>query len=1327
MKKLLIASFALFTLMSAAAQQKSPPAGQSWAQKAVAAKEQIASKSVPGLPFVSDVYRRGTTPGKVSVKLDGLKELVLVTWATADGTDYDHAVWGSAKLIMKDGSEKWLDEVKFKHKRVEGNWYKVNENFAGQSFRLRDETHKRGLLAHANSILIVDLTDGEYDRFESAIGVDEGSSGGSVVFKVLPTSGQQEAKALIEACPDVRTNLVSSMGVPIEDWLTTPGTTIENSALTKAISTIPNKKYFTEKAASLEKLTDKAAQLEGYIKLIAEANEVVSLQEQLVWLNVEAVGAALKDMKLGKEYQDKYAELQSLAKAGFEGVNSLDPAAMAAAKKALSLKRQILLANPALDMDKILVTRYKLGNRARFVEPNAMGTQPNNWSCQLSAARGGFDAEIVELSNLRGEKLNMRSIYKPKGDQVVTDVQLHWDADRMIFTSQDDRKHFQVFEVPVAGGAAKQVTNVPESDLEFFDAAYLPSGKMIVNTNLGYHGVPCVNGSDAVGNFALYDPKNGDMRRLCFDQENNWHPTVMANGRILYTRWEYTDLMHYYSRIVMNMNPDGTENKAFYGSGSLFPNSTYDLAPIPGSSSSFLGIITGHHGVVRSGRLILFDINGGRKGVDGMVQEIPFSKREIIPIVKDELVNGVWPQFVKPHPINEKYFLVTAKLTPKSLWGIYLVDIFDNMTLIAEAEGEGLINPIPLQKRVTPPVIPERVPMDLSKADKEATVFIQDIYEGEGLKGVPRGKVKELRVFTYEFAYKNTLSDHIAQGIQAGWDIKRELGRVKVEEDGSAIFKVPANMPISLQPLDENGAALQWMRSWLTGMPGETVSCVGCHEDQSQIPIPKRVIASQKAPDKIKEPQGGVRPFTFDLEIQPILDRACIACHNGELKKGGIDYTAGRVDSLEDWAGARYYSKSYLQFHPYFYRQGPEAEMAVLNPSEYHIDNSEMIQMLKAGHHGVKLTDKEWERLTTWVDFNVPYRSAFDANPYKVLNGETVDQKDRRIELAKKYANAPVDWEKEIEDYANILKAQPKITPVMPTETDVKYKEVKVKNFPFSADKAREMVAGKQKKVVDLGNGQSMTFVWIPSGEFVAGGNGKNMTKVPYKVKIAKGFWMSEKEVSNAQMRALLPDHDSRYVGQFWKDHTTPGYDVNFDDYAASKVSFDEADKYAQKLSAKSGLKVTLPTEDQWEWAARAGSDSDFWFGDRNTDFSKYENLADWQLTKMAVSGVDPQPMSPKNPVYRFLNYIPKDESIDDGKMLMGASGTYQASPWGLYDINGNVAEWTKSDYDATSGHKVVRGGSWYDRTKKATAATRRGFEPWQKVWNVGLRLIIEE
>jgi hypothetical protein len=252
----------------------------------------------------------------------------------------------------------------------------------------------------------------------------------------------------------------------------------------------------------------------------------------------------------------------------------------------------------------------------------------------------------------------------------------------------------------------KPLVETVEPDLEFYDGTYLPDGRIIANSNIGYQGVPCVSGADPVGNMVLYTPKDKGLRRLTFDQDANWNPVIMHNGRVMYTRWEYTDLTHYFSRIIMHMNPDGTENKALFGSGAMFPNSTFDIQPLPGHSSAFVGIISGHHGVARSGRIILFDPSKARKGVEGMLQEIPYRNRQIIPEIKDELVNGVWPQFVKPMPLDDSYYLVAAKLDPNALWGIYLVDVFDNVTCLAQFEGEGFISPMLVRETVTPPAIP---------------------------------------------------------------------------------------------------------------------------------------------------------------------------------------------------------------------------------------------------------------------------------------------------------------------------------------------------------------------------------------------------------------------------------------------------------------------------------------------------------------------------------------------------------------------------------------------------------------------------------------------
>ena len=1128
------------------------------------------------------------------------------------------------------------------------------------------------------------------------------------------------------------TLFVGITGIMMSSHLKAADVVFDKDSVFTVSSLLKNDSYFRNTAQKIEADKNEKNRNQSFQKLYDEATQVYQLQEELAWLNMDAIRLAFADMKLSKSYnpgayQPLVDELEQLVKKGFDGIYQLDKQAIQEAEKALANKRTILLSNPLLDGDRIVATRFNVGRRARSIMSPALGTQANNWSNQQSARRTGLDAEIVEMTNLRNN-VRLNTVYKSKDSASIADLKMHWDGDRVMFTSILPDKRWSIFEVKLDGTGFRPLIETVEPELEFYDGTYLPDGRLIANSNIGYQGVPCVNGGDPVGNMVLYEPKNKNLRRLTFDQDANWNPVIMHNGRVMYTRWEYTDLTHYYARIVMHVNPDGTENKALFGSGSMFPNSTFDLQPLPGHPSAFVGIISGHHGVARSGRLLLFDPMKARKGVEGVMQEIPHRNRPVENLIKDELVNDVWPQFIKPMPLDDKYYLVSAKLSPRDLWGIYLVDVFDNVTCLIKQEGEGFISPIPVRKTTTPPIIPDRVKLD----DREATVFIQDIYEGEGLRGVPRGTVKELRIHAYEYAYVNSPSDHTAQGIQSGWDIKRLMGTVPLEEDGSAIFKIPANTPISIQPLDEDGAAIQWMRSWFTAMPGEVVSCVGCHEDQNQIAIPKRVIASQKSPVQLTKPEGGIRSFTFDLEMQPILDKACVACHTGEGR--AFDLQGGKKDR-------RGYGTAYLNLHPYVRRQGPEADMPVLQPYEYHANTSELVRMLKLGHYDVELTDSEWRKLYNWIDYNAPDKGTFEATAHDGFPYKGFDQIQRRIELTNKYAlGAGVDWQQEIADYAAYLKSKGEIVSVMPDRKSRSNPEdVKVAGWPFIDTDNHSMYAhSNTTKELNLAPGVKLKLVYIPAGQFVMGNNNSRLPDVSpaTQVEIKNPFWMGEVEITNEQYNAIVPEHDSRYVDQFWKDHVGPGYPANLPHQPVIRVSYEDAMNYCRKLSEKTGLKITLPTEAQWEWACRAGSDKDFWYGDANTDFSAYENIADAQLSKMAVSGVDPQPMRPNNSWFPYYNFIPKAESVDDGSMLQVASNTYQSNPFGLYSMHGNIAEWTRSDYlpypyqegsKGTSAYKVVRGGSYIERPKFSTAYARKAYYPWQRVFNVGFRVIIEE
>jgi formylglycine-generating enzyme required for sulfatase activity len=295
-----------------------------------------------------------------------------------------------------------------------------------------------------------------------------------------------------------------------------------------------------------------------------------------------------------------------------------------------------------------------------------------------------------------------------------------------------------------------------------------------------------------------------------------------------------------------------------------------------------------------------------------------------------------------------------------------------------------------------------------------------------------------------------------------------------------------------------------------------------------------------------------------------------------------------------------------------------------------------------------------------------------------------------------------------------------------------------VPNWPFAATEAarRQAAAGPATRaVVKLSDEVEMELVLIPAGEFVMGDpHGAADERPMCRVKIERPFWMGTCEVTNAQFQRFRPQHDSRYIDQQWKDHNTPGYPGNQPQQPVTRVTWHDAAAFCDWLSEKTGQTFSLPSEAEWEWACRAGTGTALWYGDRDADFAAVANLADVRLTGFAVRGVNPQPVPNPDP---FIAFLPRIDAVDDGQMIAAAVGGYQANAWGLKDMHGNVAEWTRTAYrlypylvadgrdePATRGKKVVRGGSWRDRPHRARSAARWAYEPHQPVFDAGFRVI---
>jgi len=989
-------------------------------------------------------------------------------------------------------------------------------------------------------------------------------------------------------------------------------------------------------------------------------------------------------------------------------------------KQYAALRAEALLANPLLNFEKLLLVRRK-GNMGLVA----------NW-CSNSSMRGtGFDNDISVLSPVSPEG-EITVLFKPEGSRFVGDVDLHFDADKMLFSmGSGSNGRWQICEIKADGSSLREFPLIKEKDVSNYDACYLPDGNIIFNSTAPFTGVPCVTGSSHVTNLYLLETASGKIRRLTFDQDHNWCPTVLNNGRVLYLRWEYCDIPHFVARILFHMNPDGTDQKEYYGSNSYWPNSTFYARPIPGDARKFVGVVSGHHDTRRMGELILFDTSMGRFEADGVIQRIPGYKKKVEPIILDGLVRRSWPKFLHPYPLSEKYFIVSCQPTSRSLWGIYLVDVFDNMLLLKEMPGNVLFEPIPFRKTPRPRAIASRV--DTSR--KDGVMYMTDVYGGRGLGGVPKGAVKKLRLFTYQFCYHGMGGQMNRVGLDGPWDVKRVLGTVPVEPDGSALFSVPANTPISIQPLDADGRAIAIMRSWATVMPGEIQSCIGCHESQNDAPATKRTAASNRPPSKIVPFYGPTRGFSFKREVQPALDKYCVACHNGkprEDKKTIPDFTAREAVHPEARSGGynrgTKFTPSYMALRSYVRSATIESDMHLLPPYEFHASTTQLVQMLDKGHKNVKLSAEAWDRIITWIDLNAPAHGTWREI---VGDRKVTNQRDRRRAMMKLYAGIDEDPE----DIAPPVKKPPAIMPAATPAPATA--EVSASGWPFSSEQAveKQNALKTNRMSVDLGEGVKLDLVWIPPGEFVMGSAEGHPDERPRaKVAIEKGFWIGSLEVTNAQYARFDPKHDSRLEhGDFLQFSVRErGYPVNGPTQPVCRVSWNSAMKFCRWLSGKTGKTVTLPTEAQWEYACRAGSAAPMSYGPTGADFAKLANLADRSLRKMDTLGWG-------LPSGAVPEWKPAIASVSDDHRVSAPVGSFKSNPWGLHDMHGNVAEWTRSlykpypykaddgrnDLESTS-RRTVRGGSWFDRPKRATSSFRLQYEAHQKVYNVGFRVAIE-
>lgn len=972
-----------------------------------------------------------------------------------------------------------------------------------------------------------------------------------------------------------------------------------------------------------------------------------------------------------------------------------------------ALQRDALLANPLIDFDRLLMIRRRA---------DRLGL-PMNFNGNDDLEPAGYENTLVSLSP-PAPGGSVDTIFAPSGGRFIGDIDLHYDAEKLLLSIPDEQGRWGVSELNLVTGELHAIPLIDDPDVHNYDACYLPDERIVFTSTAPFIGVPCVGGRSKVANLYLRGV-DGRIRRLTNDQDHNWCPAVLNNGRILYQRWEYADIAHAFTRLLFQANPDGSGQMEYYGSNSFWPTALFYARPIPNHPTKVVAIAGGHHDAPRQGELVILDPALGRHEADGVVQRIPGYGEKVKPVILDGLISATWPRFLHPFPLSDKYFLVSCKPTKTSNWGVYLADVFDNFVPLHEEPGWAMFEPMPWRKTPRPPVIPDVVKPN----EKEAVVLLTDVYRGPGLAGVPRGTVKSLRLVGYDFTFHNLGGEPDRVGLDGPWDVKRIIGAVPVEPDGSASFRVPACTPISLQPLDAEGKALALMRSWMTAVPGETLSCVGCHEKQNTTgTLNIQPQAFRRAPSAITPWYGPARGFSFEREVQPVLDAYCVRCHKEGA--GAFDLTARPAQQIPS-AFQMHFSPSYMELRRWVHTPTLESDAHLLPPRDFHADTSPLIQILRDDHYGVRPSAEAWDRLITWIDLNAPFhgtwREVGAAAPEK--SAAALHGAERRRQLNQRYAGFDEDPEA-IYPAAALAAAPDAIGESDPVPL---FAQDTGEASERSGLPEPEAAAEDQAVRVALAEGVFLDLMRIAPGEFVMGcDKGYPNERPAHRERLDEPFLMGRTEITNQQYRCFDPGHDSGLetgeAYQFGDDER--GFTLDRPEQPVVRVSWDDAMAFCRWLSEKTGDRYSLPTEAQWEYACRAGTEESFWYGALDDDFSACANLSD--ATHHTVYYVHvPAALPP---------WRPADTRFDDTWRVSAPAGTFRTNPWGLCDMHGNAAEWTFSDYrryadpregEATA-HKVVRGGSWMDCPKRARSAFRLHYAPSQAIHDVGFRVVRE-
>lgn len=742
------------------------------------------------------------------------------------------------------------------------------------------------------------------------------------------------------------------------------------------------------------------------------------LQKAEAW-TMESLEAAINDMtKKFSKYPKYFPETFKKYKAAYPSKKN-DPAFMA---KFNDFRRRALIANPYLVSQPLLIN----------IREQFWGSHCPHGTMYITAEDNKTGGGGLRMFREDGAAIKLLH-FSPKGyitktENLITnangnirDPEIHFSGKKVLVSYRKNKEDdYNIFEVDVKTKETKQITWGKEfADV---DPIYLPNDKIAFSSTREPKYCQC--NIHIMPNLFLTEKDGANTIQISRNGLADFHGNLMPDGRIIYSRWEYVDRQFGASLGLWTCNPDGTQHQLYMGNNSWSPGAMLDARAIPGTDK--IVTIYGSCHDRPWGALVIADRSKGTEGKKPIVKIWPKDAinriKEATPAYTRDMryrgdIDSTMSLPVKyedPYPLHNyfkgtgggTYFLVSKTIgkmrnsgnspNGQANQGIFIVDTFGNETLVyaEDAPHKNCFDPMPLSPRKRPARIANKV--NLKK--NYGTYYVQDVYLGtdDEMKNVKRGDIKYLRIVeappkTFWREDGTRWGTDARQASAMNWNVttnKRIIGDVPVEEDGSAHFYVPSDTFIHFLALDKNKQMIQAMRTGTMLRPGEVQGCVGCHEDRVNPPKVSRrfTLAAKRKPSK-PEPWMHYKSFkstpqfNYLTEVQPVFDKNCVSCHDYDNAKGDLNL-AGDVGLIFNQSYIELMRKSRIRYdgpREVLVSSAQDGPPGVLPAYAWGSHKSRLVKVLQQGHHGVKLSKEEMDRIITWIDLNSVYYGEYSS------------------------------------------------------------------------------------------------------------------------------------------------------------------------------------------------------------------------------------------------------------------------------------------------------------------------------------------------------------